>query len=162
MVFNPNTDMVAEWLDQVLEERDPTVAILSEGVMPLCEDLTALVVIHSFPVMDERGLAQLPPPRPPGDGGSCAQAPGGGGAVGASGSALESSRGGVKHTCVISPITVDSSSGGTSSAAASPSAGGRAPALKRAVLLSPTWRQVRQSGTRCVSVLQSSSRFAFF
>ena len=159
---NPGADTVAAWLEEVLEKRDPAVAFLPEGVTPLYEDPVAAVIIGSLPMTDVRGLAQLPPPRPPGDGGGCAQAPGGGGAVGASGSAPESSRGGVKHTRVISPITVDSSSGGTSSAAASPSAGGRAPALKRAALLSPTWRQVRQTGTRCVSVLQSSSGFAFF
>ena len=55
-------------MDQILEERDPAVVFLPEGVMPLCEDPAAAAVIGSLPVTDERGLARLPPPPPPGGG----------------------------------------------------------------------------------------------
>jgi hypothetical protein len=93
---NPDTDTVAAWLNQVLEKRDPVVAFLPEGVMPLCEDPAVVVVIGYLPVMDERGLARLPPPPPPSGGDGCTLAPGGGGAIGSSGGMPESSRGGVK------------------------------------------------------------------
>ena len=155
--FNPDADTVVEWLDQVLEERDPVVAFPPKGVKPLCEDLAAAVVIGSLPVMDERGLAQLPSPPPPGGGDGRAQAPGGGSAAGARGGMPKSSRGGVKRARAISPITMDSSSGRASSAAALPSAGGRVPVSKWQAIFSPSWQQVRPLSTRCVPVLHFTS-----
>ena len=81
--FSPDATMVSQWLDLAMEEKDPAVAFLPEGITPLCEDQE----------VDARGLAQLPPPPPPGGNGG-GQALGGGVLLGAEEAAPESSRGG--------------------------------------------------------------------
>jgi hypothetical protein len=75
--FNHNDHMVAEWLELSMDEKDPAVAFLHKGILPLCEDPSQEVVLCLHPVMDERGLALLPPPPPP-TGHSGGPAPGGG------------------------------------------------------------------------------------
>ena len=54
--FNPDADTVVAWLGEVLKERDPVVAFLQEGVVPLCEDPVAAIITGGLPVPDARGL----------------------------------------------------------------------------------------------------------
>ena len=134
------------------------MAFFPEGVVPLCEDPAVEIIIGSLPVTDARGLAQMPPPPPPSGGGGPGQALGGGVYTGASGSAPEPNRGGIKCSRAPSPILVEYSSSGASSATASPPAGGLPSAPKQPTLFSSTWRLVRPAGARYSPV----SRFPCF
>ena len=60
MEFNPDDSTVVEWLELAMEEKDPAVPFLPEGVHPLCKDPDRETVLRLHPAVDERGLARLP------------------------------------------------------------------------------------------------------
>jgi len=65
--FSPDHPTMAWWLELAMEEMDPAVAFLPEGVHPQCEDPDRDTMLCLHPVLDDRGLAHLPPPPPPGE-----------------------------------------------------------------------------------------------